>query len=120
MIKFNKNIGGINIFDYEYLYTTYDDNIMFFLKNLTSVKNALNDIESFSNFAGLCPNLDKCQIAEIGVLKNVNVVICGMKNINLPKGSIKILGVHVSYNKKIQDDLNFTKTIKNLCNVIKL
>ena len=84
MIKFNKNIGGINIFDYEYLYTTYDDNIMFFFKNLTSVKNALNDIESFSNFAGLCPNLDKCEIAGIGVLKNVNVVICGMKNINLP------------------------------------
>ena len=28
--------------------------------------------------------------------------------------------VHISYNKKIQDDLNFTKTIKNLCNVIKL
>ena len=43
-----------------------------------------------------------------------------MKNINLTKESIKILGVHISYNKKIQDDLNFTKTIKNLCNVIKL
>ena len=28
--------------------------------------------------------------------------------------------VHISYNKKIQDDLDFTKTIKNLCNVIKL
>ena len=43
-----------------------------------------------------------------------------MKNINLTKESINILGVHISYNKKIQDELNFTKTIKNLCNVIKL
>ena len=41
-----------------------------------------------------------------------------MKNINLTKESIKMLGVHISYNKKIEDDLNFTKTIKNLCNVI--
>ena len=43
-----------------------------------------------------------------------------MKNINLTKGRTKILGVHISYNKKIQDHLKFTKTIKNLCNVIKV
>ena len=76
---------------------------MFFLKNQTSVTNVLNDTETFSNFSGLCPNLDKCRIAGIGVLKNVNVALCGMKNINLTKESIKILGVHISYNKKIQD-----------------
>ena len=43
-----------------------------------------------------------------------------MKNINLTEESIKMLGVHISYNKKIQDDLNFAETIKNLCKVIKL
>ena len=106
--------------NHEYLYTAYADDTTFFLKNQTSVKNVLNDIESFSNFSGLRPNLDKCEIAGKGVLKNVNVVLCGMKNINLTKESIKILGVHISYNEKIQDDLNFTKTIKNLFNVIKL
>ena len=29
------------------------------------------------------------------------------------------MGVHISYNEKIQDDLNFYKIIKNLWNVIK-
>ena len=58
-------------------------------------------------------------ISGIGLLKNKNVALCGMTNTNLTK-SIKILRVHTSYNKKIQFDLNFTKTIKNLCNVIKL
>ena len=53
-------------------------------------------------------------------MKNVNVALCGMKNINLTKENIKILWVLLSYNKKIQDDLNFCKTIKNFCNVIKL
>ena len=86
---------------------------MFFLKNQTSVKNVLNYIETFSNFSGLRPDLDKCEIVVIGVLKDVNVVFCGMRNINLTKESIKLLGVHISYNK-IQDDLNFTRTIKNL------
>ena len=119
-IKFNKNIDEINYFNHEYLYTANADNTTLFLKNKTSVKNALNDIESFWNFSGLHPNLGKCEIAGIGVLKNVNVSHCGMKNINLTKESIKILEVHISYNEKIQDDLNSTKTTKNLSNVIKL
>ena len=57
---------------------------------------------------------------EIGVMKNVNVAPCGMKNINRTKETRKILGIHISYNKKIEDDVSFRKTIKNLCNVIKL
>ena len=48
------------------------------------------------------------------------MALCGIKNINLTEECIKILGVHISYNKKIQENLNFTKTIKNLCNIIKL
>ena len=82
-IKFNKNIDGINIFNHEYLYTAYADDATFFLKSQTSEKNVLNDIETFSNFSGLRSDLDKCEIARIGVLKNVNVAICG--NINLTK-----------------------------------
>ena len=42
------------------------------------------------------------------------------KKLDLSKESIKILGVHISYNKKPQDDTNFSKTFKNICNVIKL
>ena len=47
------------------------------------------------------------------------MALCDIKNINLTKESIKILGARISY-KKLQDDLNFSKTIKKLCNVIKL
>ena len=82
------------------------------------MKDALNDIKSFPNFFRLYPNLDKCEIAGIGALKNVSMTLCGMKNINLTKESVKILDVHIFYNKKIQDDLNFAKSIKNLCNAL--
>ena len=37
------------------------------------------------------PNLNKCEIAGIGVLENVNVALCGMKNINLTKGTYLML-----------------------------
>ena len=53
------------------------------------MKNALNDTESFSNFSGLRPNLDKCEIAGTGVLKNVNVALCDMKIINLTRENLK-------------------------------
>ena len=42
------------------------------------------------------------------------------KSVNLRKESIKILLVHLSYNEKLQNELNFCTTIKNICNVIKL
>ena len=34
-----------------------------------------------------------------------NVAFCGMKDINLTKEIIKILGVLISYSKKVQDEL---------------
>ena len=43
-----------------------------------------------------------------------------LKSVNLTKESIKILGVHLSYNEKLQNELDFYTTIKNICNVIKL
>ena len=92
----------------------------YFKKKKTSVKKALNHIKPFSNFSGLQPNLDKCKTSGIEVPKNVNVALCGMKNINLTRESIKNLEVHIFHTKKIQDDMNFCKTIKNSCNVIKL
>ena len=36
------------------------------------------------------------------------------------KESFKILGVHISFKKKLQDDVNFGTAIENICNVIKL
>ena len=60
------------------------------------------------------------KIAGTGTQKTVHVELCGMKNINKTNENIKILGVHISYNKKIEGDLNFNKNIKNLCNLIKL
>ena len=43
-----------------------------------------------------------------------------MKCLDLTKECIKILGVHISYNRKFQDDKIFCDTVKNISNVIKL
>ena len=69
--------------------------------------------------SGLSPNLSKCEIAGISSLKDAKVALCGLKSLDLTKQSVKILSVHISYNKKLQDDINFCIVVKNICNMIK-
>ena len=120
LIKTNNDIQGIEIFNHEFLYTAYADDTTFVVKDLNSVKVILSSLNQFYTFSGLRPNQSKCEIAGIGVLKDANVALCGLKSVNLTKERIKILGVHLSYNEKLQNELNFCTAIKNICNVIKL
>ena len=65
---------------------------------------------------GLRPKFSKCEIAGIGSLKDAKVALYGLKSLDLTKDSIKILGVHISYNKRLEGDINFCMTVKNICN----
>ena len=120
LIKTNNDIQGIEIFNHEFLYTAYADDTTFLVKDLNSVKVILSSLDQFHTFSGLRSNLSKSEIAGIDVLKDANVALCALKIVNLTKESIKILGVHLSCNEKLQNELNFCTTIKNVCSVIKL
>ena len=69
-------------------------------------------LNQFCMVSKLRPNFRKCEIAGIGSLKDAKAVLCGLKSLNLTKESIKILGVHISYDKKLQDGINFCMTVK--------
>ena len=86
----------------------------FFVKELNSANEVLSNLKLYSNVSGLYPNLEKCEIAGIVVLKNVNVALCGIKSVNLMEYSMKIIGVYISYFKKILDNMNFQVVIKIL------
>ena len=120
LIKNNENIQGICIFERTYLYSAYADDTTFFLKNIKSLKQLLRTVDYFSSFTGLKPNLSKCEIAGIGILKGVEVAVCGIKCVDLTNETIKILGIHYSYNKTLQCEHNFLRTIVNMENVLKL
>ena len=76
--------------------------------------------KEFSSFYDLRPNMSKCEIAGIGSLKGVKIAVCGMKNIDLTKDAVKIIGISFSYNKAIQNKLNFKTTISKIQAVLKL
>ena len=114
LIKQNKDIHGLTFFDHTFLYTAYADDTTFFLKDKESVKKVMNVFDTFSIYSGLKPNWSKCEIAGISVLKGVSMELCGMECIDLTNNSVKILGIHFSYNKKIENEENFIKLIKKL------
>ena len=50
----------------------------------------------------------------IGVLKGVTWTLCGIKSIDLTLHTIKILGIHFSYNTNLRDEMNFMGTVKKI------
>ena len=85
LIKTNNKIECLDIYGHNSLYTTYTDNSSFFFKNKKSVIENFKILDEFSLFSGLKPNKKKCEVASVGVKKEVKVALCGMKNINLKK-----------------------------------
>ena len=82
----------MTIFDYNYLYSAYADDTTFFLKDIISVNHMADTFLFFSYFSELKPNLTKSEITGIGVLKAVQVAVCGMRCIDLNVDTLKILG----------------------------
>ena len=77
----------------------------------------------FSGSAGLKPNiLDilKREVAAIGSLKEVKMAVCSTKCIVLTTETIEILGVHFYYNKELQIQKKFVKSITNIQNIFNL
>ena len=120
LVKENDKINGLDIFDNKYLYTAYADDTTFFLKDLCSIRELVKAINYFSTFSGLKPNISKCEVAGIGVLKGVKVAICGFQCVNLKNNAIKILGIYFSYDKNIQFENNFKKIVTNIMSVLKM
>ena len=77
-----------------------------FLKDAIPIKNTVNTFHFFLDFSGLKPNLSKCEITCIGVLKEVQVAVCGMRCADLKNDTLKILGIHFSYNEKLKKEKN--------------
>ena len=48
------------------------------------------------------------------MLKSVKVAVCGMKCINLCNDTIKITGIHLSYNEEKQNEKDFFESITKI------
>ena len=48
------------------------------------------------------------------------MVLCGMECVNLKNNTIKILGIHFSYNKRLENDENYRRYIIKIEKLLKL
>lgn len=117
LIKNDPNIKKIEIFQYFYLYTAYADNKTFSLQGKTFIFYVSEKCKLFSDIWRLKPNTTKCQIAEIGVLKVVQIVFFGIIRINLTNEAIKILDAYFSYNLKIKNKTNYYNIVSGMLNL---
>ena len=62
----------------------------------------------------LVSHFSQCEIAGFGSLNGVEVAVCEVKCVNLKVNTIKILGIHFSYNNKFNMKKNFLTTISNI------
>ena len=120
IIKETSNIEGFEIFQKKFIYTAYAGDTTFFLKNMESLINLLEIFKHFSQYSGSKPNKSKCEIAGIGILKGVKVALCGMRCVNLHEDTIEILGIYYSYNKQLENDKNYKKSIAKIENMLKM
>merc|ERR1712015_232191 len=54
----------------------------------------------------------------MGIKRGAEGALCGMKSVNLVISSVKILGIHFSYNEEIMKENNFVSVIKKIENVL--
>ena len=73
----------------------------------------------FSKVLGLKFNSSKYEVWN-GDLKGINLTLCGLQYINIKKESLKILGIHFSYNKELEQEKHFECHIVKIENVLKL
>ena len=94
--------------------------LIFFLSNENSVTELIHIFEHFPIFSRLKPNKCKCEIVGIGVLKVVQMALCNMECVNLKNNTIKILGIHFSRDKSLENDENYKRYITKIEKLLKL
>ena len=120
LVRNNKDIKGLNIFNHLFLYTAYADDTTLFLENKESREELVKTFTLFSSFSGLKPNISKCEICELGPLKRVEMAVCGMQSVDLTRDAIKILGVYFSYNINLMNQKNYCQAVTNIHGILKL
>ena len=120
MVRSDDYVQKLRICDYDFLLSAYADDTTFFVKDIDSICRIFILFDEFSLFSGFKLNVSKCEVCGIGALKGANTALCNVKNINLTNDSIRVLGIHFSYDSRICEEKNFTGTIKKICNVLKV
>ena len=97
--------------------TVYADDTTFFVRDAQSLRRILKIVKKFEVFWSLKINVEKCEAGWIGKARNcvTKIILCKWWSMTQ---SIKIPGIHFSYDKKLADNENFCKPIIGGCTLL--
>ena len=110
-IRQEPGITGIKIFGHEIKLSQFADDTNLFCADLISVENALKTVEDFGRLAGLKLNIEKSKAIWLGKWEKNKSYPLQLKWLHSP---VRLLGIHVSYDEKGNNELNFNLKIRKL------
>ena len=110
-IRQDLHVKGIEILGKELKLSQYADDTNLLCADLASVEKALEIIDNFGTLAGLKLNRKKTKALWLGKLKNNKGNPLQLKWLHNP---VKILGIHVSYDEKGNNQHNFNHKLQKL------
>ena len=110
-IRQDPKIEGIKILEKEIKLSQFADDTNLFCADLEAVKEALKLVDEFGRLSGLILNVKKSKAMWLGKWgKNKSNPL----NLKWMRSPVRILGVHVSYNEKENNELNFHLKIRKM------
>ena len=110
-IRQDRQIKGIEILGNELRLNQYADDTNLFCADLASVEKALEIVENFGSLAGLKLNRKKTKAIWLGKWEKSGGNPLQLKWLRNP---VKILGIHVSYDEKGNNQHNFNHKLQKL------
>ena len=113
-IRSNDDIQGIPVDNEEIKLGLFADDLTGFVRNNYSLKKFLEVVERFGKCSGLKVNEEKTEILLLGNCAQTTVFNCKSQSDTVFKKSVKILGVHFTYDKQLKRKLNFEELINTM------
>ena len=110
-IRSDPTVKGIYLFGNELKLSQFADDTNLFCADLISVEKAFDIVGDFGKMAGLRLNVKKTKAIWLGKWANKKTNPLEIKWMRSP---VKILGVHFSYDKKNNNELNFNLKLRKL------
>ena len=113
-IRNNKDIKGIKVTNEEIKLINYADDTTIFIDNINSAQRLLKLLQNFGKVSGLKINRTKSEGFWLGKNKDSNLRPLGLKW----KKCIKLLGIHISYDKEDMLKQNFYCKLSKIRNIL--
>ena len=119
-IRNDASVRGFKFDKIEIKLTYFVDNVALLVKDVSSIKRILKIMKTFGTFSSLKISVEKYEPWWLGKSKGNTDKPIDCKWVPLKTKTIKILGTHFSYNKELEENINFYNLTMDCRNVLNL